>query len=196
MCFLTAERLPSYEISKDDFTLARHAGQRVDVVLLECAYDSQGRLVRSVGASGAEHRYAYDGGNRRFDGGDDRHLAGCGADEAHGGESVLASRGRQAAGRRDEDQHGDQQRSRHDGQDELHPARVGIAGRPLGSGLEAADLGRLDVELGERPTHVELVLVGSSTKGASLRSNFDAGVLRLSPRRAVRNPASKRRACP
>src|SRR5581483_9910845 len=70
----------------------------------------------------------------------DRHLAGGGADEAHGREALLAAGGGQAGGRADEDQDGDQQGSGDDGQDQLHPTWVVVAGRTLGGGLEAADL--------------------------------------------------------
>ena len=86
--------------------------------------------------------HATRGGDAGFRGGDDRHLARSGADEAHGGEALLPSRGRQAGGRADEDEHRQQQGAGDHREDELDPIGVRVPGRALRSRLDASDLVR------------------------------------------------------
>ena len=78
--------------------------------------------------------------------GDHRNLTRRGADEPHGGEALLAPRGRQPARRRDQDQHWQQERDGSAGQDELQngsaPDGV-LAGVAAGRrALDGSDLDR------------------------------------------------------
>ena len=84
-------------------------------------------------------------GDGRFDRGDERHLArGC-THEAHRREPLLAARGRQPRSRVAMNmQHGEEQRQRADGQDDLEPVRVPTerSAAMAGRGVERGDLRR------------------------------------------------------
>ena len=78
--------------------------------------------------------------------GDHRNLTRRGADEAHRGEALLAPRGRQSAGGRDQDQHGQQERDGSAGQDELQNGSApdgALAGVAVGRrALDGSDFDR------------------------------------------------------
>jgi hypothetical protein len=87
---------------------------------------------------------AGDGGDGRLDGGDHRDLPGRRADQAHRGETLLAAGGGEPGCRADEDEQREQQRGRHDGEDEVQ-ARGVDAGRAVVAvaGQDVPDAGDL-----------------------------------------------------
>ena len=82
------------------------------------------------------------GRDERLDRRDERHLPGRRADEPHRRVPLFPLRGRQTGRRRDEEQHGKQQREGHHREDQLDPTRVRAKRRrALWRGLDAAHLG-------------------------------------------------------
>ena len=95
---------------------------------------------------GEPEPHSGDGRNRRLDRGDDRDLTRRGADETHRREALLPPGGGQPARRRDQDEHGQQERDGSTGQNELQhgsaPDAV-LAGVAVSwRALDASDLDR------------------------------------------------------
>jgi hypothetical protein len=83
------------------------------------------------------------GSDQCFNRSDHRELSRRRADQAHGGEALLPTSRREPGRCGDEDEDGEQQRAGDDGQDELDPPGVRVAGATLRRGFETSHLARL-----------------------------------------------------